>query len=72
MVMWETSNTPACSLFFLRAVMQRHVPAAEIDDARAGGGVLIKEWRFQGHLGSRVKKTGRQTSRPAAPLSSKT
>ena len=27
--------------FFLRAVMQRHVPAAEVDDARVGGDVLV-------------------------------
>ncbi len=43
-------------LFLLRAVVQRHVPATEIDDARAGSDVLIKERRFFCHHGSRVKQ----------------
>jgi hypothetical protein len=43
-------------LFLLRAVVQRHVPATEIDDARAGSDVLIKKRRFFCHYGSRVKQ----------------
>ena len=36
-------------LLFLRTIVQRHVPAAEIDDTRAGFDVLVIERSFQTH-----------------------
>ena len=52
-----------CVMFlFLRAVVDRHVPATEVDDACAGLEVLFVQWCFQSHVHSEVRISGWQTT----------
>lgn len=62
----------AVVLLDLGAVVDRHVPAAEVHHAGAGRDVRVEEWCSQTHVllpgGNQMKKGGRPR-RPAAPLS---
>ena len=82
MVMCETSKIPALhharhGALLLRAVVQRHIPAAEVDDLGAGVDVFARKAVCSPMLcpikllKTEVQKKGRQTNpvRSAAPLS---
>ena len=57
--------THGMMLFLLRTVVQRHVPATEIDDPRSGLEMLFVMWCFQTHeVTPKPKKGGRRHRLP--------